>query len=65
MREAISLFGPDGPSEDRDNRQEQLSKIYKKNDSIFEALETRYYNSAEVVEVLATRFVLANPDSFR
>ena len=65
VREAISLFGPDGPSEDRDNRQEQLSKIYKKNDSIFEALETRYYNSAEVVEVLATRFVLANPDSFR
>lgn len=65
LREAISLFGPDGPSGDRDNRQEQLSKLYKKNDSIFEALETRYYNSAEVVEVLATRFVLANPDSFR
>lgn len=65
LREAISLFGPDGPSQDRDNRQEQLSKLYKKNDSIFEALDTRYYNSAEVVEVLATRFVLANPNSFR
>ncbi len=65
VREAISLFGPDGPSENRDKRQAQLSKLYKKNDSIFEALESRYYKSAEVVEVLASRFVLANPDSFR
>ena len=65
VREAISLFGPDGPSEDRDKRQDQLSKLYKKNDSIFEALESRYYKSAELVKVLAIRFVLANPDSFR
>ncbi|MGJ8696587.1 MAG: DMP19 family protein [Verrucomicrobiaceae bacterium] len=65
VREAISLFGSDGPSENRDKRQDQLSKLYKKNDSIFDALESRYYDSDEVIEVLATRFVLANPDSFR
>ncbi|MCP5532695.1 MAG: DUF4375 domain-containing protein [Akkermansiaceae bacterium] len=65
VKEAISLFGSDGPSENRDKRQDQLSKLYKKNDSIFDSLESRYYDSDEVVEVLATRFVLANPDSFR
>jgi hypothetical protein len=65
LREAISLFGLDGPSEDRDNRLEQLSKLFKKNDSIFDSLETLYYDSSEVIEVLATRFVLANHDSFR
>lgn len=65
VREAISLFGSDGPSESRDKRQDQLSKLYKKNNSIFEALESRYYDSDEVVEVLATRFVLSHPASFR
>ncbi|NRA26186.1 MAG: DUF4375 domain-containing protein [Opitutales bacterium] len=65
VREAISLFGSDGPSENRDKRQDQLSKLYRKNDSIFDALESRYYDSDEVVEVLATRFVLANPNRFR
>jgi hypothetical protein len=33
--------------------------------AIFEKLESRYYASTEVVEVLATQFVIANPNSFR
>jgi len=65
VREAILLFGPGGPSENRNQRQDQLSKLYKKNDSIFDALESRYYNSDEVVDVLAKKFVLANPESFQ
>ncbi len=65
LKEAIALFGDAGPSEDRRKRQDQLSKLYKKNDTIFESLESRYYESSEVVEVLASRFVLANPESFR
>jgi hypothetical protein len=65
VREAVSLFGTDGPSEDRDKRQKQLSALYKRNDSLFEALDSRYYESQEVIEVLATRFVLANPEGFR
>lgn len=65
LKEAIALFGADGPSDDREKRHIQLSKLYKKNDAIFDELESRYYGSSEVVEVVATRFVLANPDSFR
>jgi Domain of unknown function (DUF4375) len=65
VKEAISLFGTAGPSENRSQRQDQLSKIFKKNDAIFEELESRYYASTEVVEVLATQFVIANPNSFR
>lgn len=65
LRQAIEFFGPAGPSEDREKRQLELSRIYKKNDGVFEELESRYYKSSENVDVLTTRFVLANPDHFR
>ncbi len=65
LKEAIALFGKDGPSGERSIRQNQLSRLYRKNDSIFEKLDSRYYKSSEGVGVLASRFVLANPDSFR
>jgi hypothetical protein len=65
LNEAISIFGADGPSTDRSVRQNQLSKIYKQYDSIFEELSSRYHKSSEIVEVLVTRFVIANRDSFQ
>jgi HEAT repeat protein len=64
LNEAIGLFGVDGPSTDRRDRQNQLSKLFKRNEAIFEALDSRYYESREVVEVLATRFALENPKAF-
>jgi hypothetical protein len=65
FRKALSFFGKDGPSVDREKRQEQLSKLYQNNDAIFDSLESRYYESKEVLEVFMTKFVLAHPDSFR
>lgn len=65
LKEAIAMFGTDGPSLDRSVRQNQLSKLYKRNEALFEELESRYYKSSEVVEVLAARFVLENPEGFR
>lgn len=65
LKEAIALFGDNGPSSNRSVRQDQLSKLYRKSDAIFEALDSRYYDSSEVVEVLTARFVLENPESFK
>lgn len=65
LNEAIAKFGGAEPSIDRGMRQDQLSKLYKRDDSIFDALDTRYHESSEVVEVFASRFVLENPEGFR
>jgi hypothetical protein len=46
-------------------RQDQLSKLYKRDDSILDSLDTRYYKSSEVIDVFASRFVLENPKDFR
>lgn len=65
LRDAIRPFGPSGPSEDRDIRTEQLSRLHKKNGELFDALETRYYASKEVIAVGAVRYVIQNPEAFR
>ncbi len=65
LKEAIALFGKNGPSTERDIRQEQLSKLYQKDDSIFDALDSRYYKSSEIVQVLANQYVLDHAESFR
>lgn len=65
FEEATSIFGSEGPSADRSNRQKELSKIFRRNDDIFEPLEKRYYASGETVESYITRFVLDHADSFR
>lgn len=64
LAEATGKFGPTGPSPNRSLRQDQLSKLYKRDDTLFEALESRYYKSTEVVEVLASRYVLEHPKGF-
>lgn len=65
LNEAIAKFGGGGPSTNRTTRQDQLSKLYNRDDTAFDSLDDRYYKSSEVVEVLASRFVLENPKSFR
>ena len=63
LREALSKFGKDGPSQDR--AQEELAKLARKDDALFDALDDRYYECKEVIEVLAKRFVLKNADEFK
>lgn len=65
LEKALAKFGPDGPSVDRNSRQKQLSKLYQRDDSTFDDLDSRYYKSGEVLDVYLTRFVLENPESFR
>lgn len=65
LREAVSKFGKDGPSQDRERRQEELAKLARKNDALFDALDDRYYKSKEVIEVLTQRHVLQNAGAFK
>jgi len=63
LREALSRFGKDGPSQDR--AQEELAKLARKNDALFDVLDDRYYKSKEVIEALTKRYVLKNSDAFK
>ena len=65
FREALARFGPAGPSEDRETRMDQLAKIANAEDALFDPLDSRYYKSTEVIEVMVMRYVLKNPDAFR
>jgi HEAT repeat protein len=65
LREAVGKFGKGGPSQERERRQEQLAKLERKSDALFDALGDRYYKSGEVVDVLARKYVLKNAEAFR
>jgi len=65
LRKAISAFGANGPAINRHTRQRQLSKFNQKTDAILGELDTRFYQCSEVLDVLASQFVLAHPESFR
>ncbi|HEY1123299.1 MAG TPA: DUF4375 domain-containing protein [Haloferula sp.] len=63
LEEAVVKFGNGGPSTERRTRQRQLAAIARKDENAFEALDARYY-SKEPIEVIANRYVLANPEAF-
>ena len=65
LTEAIAIFGSNGPSEDQRVRKDQLSRLMRRDDDLFDALDSRYYKSPEVIQVFACRFVLGNPEAFR
>lgn len=65
LREAIAKFGKGGPSQEREHRQEQLSKLEQGATSAFDDLDNRYFACKAVVEVLSKRYVLKNEQAFR
>jgi hypothetical protein len=65
LREATAKFGKSGPPVDRGERMEQLSELGRADETLFSELDSRYYRSAEVVDVFVTRYVLKNPEAFR
>ena len=65
LTEAIAIFGSNGPSANQRVRKDQLSRLMRRDDELFDALDSRYYKSPEVIEVFACRFVLGHPEAFR
>ena len=65
LRQAVAMFGSAGPSTDREKRMNQLSRISRKNDSTFDALDTRYYASKESLSAQSARYVIQNTEAFK
>lgn len=64
VTEATSLFGKDGPSSDRATRQKQLTRLVRRDEHLFDALNERYYESAEALRIQLMRFILQHRDAF-
>ena len=65
LREALASFGGSGPAGNRDERILQLSRLQSANDALFDELDSRYYKSTEVIDVMAMHYVLQNVEAFR
>lgn len=57
LREAMALFGPEGPSKDRDVRWKQMDAI--PNREAWNAIDERYYDSGESVPERLSDFLKA------
>ena len=65
LKGTLAVFGPEGPSPDRDTRQDQLSRIEDKNVEAFSKFDDRYYDSEDRFDVLSAIFVLEHEADFK
>jgi HEAT repeat protein len=65
LRDAVARFPDARPPENREQRMEQLAKLESAKDGVFDDLDSRYYESVEVVGVMQMRYVLKNADAFK
>ncbi|QDU82009.1 hypothetical protein Pla110_37610 [Polystyrenella longa] len=64
LRNALSLFGKAGPSEDNDLRHEQLADFSQKQEDILDKLNDEYYDCQENTEMLLALFAIAHKRHF-
>ena len=64
LEKALAMFGKHAPSTDHGTRQNQLAKRFRKDDTMFDELESAWYESTEVVEVFLARYVLEHAEAF-
>ena len=65
LKKASEFFGKEGPSINRTARNEELSKIYTKNDEAFDSLDDAYYDCKKAFGYTSSKFVINNPNSFK
>jgi HEAT repeat protein len=65
LQGTIAKFGKEKPSTVHQQRQEQLARLMRDNDNLFEQLDNRYYSSSELVEVMQARYAVNNAEDFR
>lgn len=64
LARAVARFGSDGPSTDRQMRQEQLAKISNAGNN-FSALEDEFYKDEHNLQPALLAFITAHADEFR
>lgn len=65
LRRAMTLFGPDGPSPDRDIRKAQLDQLVESAHDKIAALEGSFYKDRDEIEKLLHLYVAANRSGFK
>ncbi len=64
VREAIALFGPEGPAVDRMECHTQLAAFTNEQDDAMEALNSRFYDLIKTVRILMLRYAVEHKESF-
>lgn len=65
LRQAIGLFGPKGPSTDRDRRQDQLAAFSAEQDQILEELDSQFYEDPDGLTILLSLYAAEHPEDFK
>ena len=64
LSEALELFGRKGASNDTGERHEQLAAFSGRQDTKLDALNSRYYECEENIEVLLTNYAVEHKEDF-
>ena len=64
LLEAVTLFGPSGPSVENDPRSRQLARFSRQQDKALDELDRRYYACNENVEVSLAQYALEHKEHF-
>jgi Domain of unknown function (DUF4375) len=57
VREANALFGPEGPSRDRDHRVRRLFEITADDEDLFDALDRRFFEYPDDISALLIAYI--------
>ncbi|MCA9277829.1 MAG: DUF4375 domain-containing protein [Phycisphaeraceae bacterium] len=64
LAEAAKMFGAAEPSTDRDERQQQLAKVIRKNEETFSPLDRAFYEDKGSRELLLLRYIAKHAEHF-
>jgi HEAT repeat protein len=64
LQTAALLFGPNGPSEDHEQRRLQLARVYQRHEKELDECDKSYYSCKENMKQLMLLFAVANRDQF-
>lgn len=64
LQEALDLFGPTGPPEDRESRHIQLADFTTEQDKVLDKLDTQYYECKENMDALLALYAIKHKEHF-
>ncbi len=64
LRRAMALFGPEGPSPDRETRHEQLAALSEEQDQAMHALDYEFYDKQERLHLRMVDYAARNKSHF-
>jgi len=65
LRAAVGVFGPKGPSRDRERRQRQLAELIDEHEEKLNELDHRFYEDQDHLHVRLMKYAAENADEFQ